>query len=131
MLTRFGIESPMCARRYAEGTCERLKTEELVIQRRSRDGEADRLGSRTPGVRAGGVAGRRAALLIGWRERDLQQRLKSAGGRWDPVRRVWRLRQEVAEHSKPSTARENSRDKSTQWLHETYSTHHSYGGQRR
>ncbi len=31
--------APMCARRYAEGIRERLKTEEQVIQRRSRAGE--------------------------------------------------------------------------------------------
>ncbi len=88
--------------RYDEGSREHVKTVELVVQRRSREGEAECLGSRTagartPGARAGGVAARRVALRIGWRERDLQQRVKSAGGRWDPVRRVWMLRRDVAE----------------------------------
>ena len=32
------------------------------------------------------------ALRIGWRERELQQRVKYAGGRWDPHRQVWLLR---------------------------------------
>ncbi len=87
----------MCPPRYDEDPPERMKTLELVVQRRSREREAECLGSRTPGARAGGVAARRAALRIGWQERDLQQRVKSAGGQWDPVGRVWFLRRDVAE----------------------------------
>ena len=37
------------------------------------------------------------ALRTGRRERDLQQRVKSVGGRWDPGRRVWILGCDVAE----------------------------------
>ena len=37
------------------------------------------------------------ALRIGLREWDLRQRVKSAGGRWDPGRKVWYLRPDVAE----------------------------------
>ena len=32
------------------------------------------------------------ALRVGWQERDLQRRVKAAGGKWDPVARVWRMR---------------------------------------
>ena len=69
----------------------------MVVQRRSREREAECLGSRTPGARTGDVATRRVALRIDWWERDVQRRVKSAGGRWDPVRRVWILRRDVAE----------------------------------
>jgi len=109
LLRRFG-PSLLCVRyRYDEDRMEHVKTVELVVRRRSRAGEAERQGSRTPdplsppetgslsSSASGGLAGRRVALRIGWRERDLQQRVKSAGGRWDPVRRVWLLRRAVAE----------------------------------
>ncbi len=82
---------------------------ELVVQWRFRDGEADGSGSRASDARepletglvdpsgAGDFASRRVALRIGWREKDLQQQVKSAGGQWDPGRRVWYLRRDVAE----------------------------------
>ena len=96
LMTRFG-PSLLCVRyRYDEDRREHVKTVELVVRRRSRDGKLDH-----GGKRAGGVAARRAprrvALRIGWRERDLQRRVKSAGGRWDPGRRVWMLRREAVE----------------------------------
>ena len=102
LLTRFGPSLLYVRYRYDEDSREHVKTVELVVQRRSRKSEAECLGSRTagarkPGARAGGVAARRVALRIGWRERDLQQRVKSAGGRWDPVRRVWMLRRDLVE----------------------------------
>ncbi len=38
----------------------------------------------------------RVALRVGWRERNVQQRVKSAGGRWDPDRGVWILGRDAA-----------------------------------
>ena len=93
-------ESPLCPPRDDEDRREQVKTVELVPQRRSREGEEKRPGPRKLGAwgtRTGGVAARRVALRIGWRERALQQRVKSAGGRWDPVRRVLMLRRDAAE----------------------------------
>jgi hypothetical protein len=88
----------LCVRyRYDENTREHLKTVELVIQRRPREREAEGRGSRRSGGQAAVAATRNVALRIGWRERDLQGRVKSAGGWWDPVRRVWILRRDVAE----------------------------------
>ena len=43
------------------------------------------------------AAPRKVALRIDVWERDLQRRVKSAGGRWDPDRRVWFLRRDAAE----------------------------------
>ncbi len=37
------------------------------------------------------------ALRIGWQERELQGRIRSYEGWWDPVRRVWILWRDVAE----------------------------------
>ncbi len=109
LLPCFG-PSLLCVRyRYDEDRREHVKTVELVVQRRSREGEAGSPGSRPSDARrslqtgsvsasgAGGAQPRRVALRIGWQERDLQQRVKSAGGWWDPDRRVWLLRRDVAE----------------------------------
>ncbi len=98
-------ESALCLPRYDEDRREHMKTVESVVRRRSREGEAECPGSLTSGARAhgarsaraGGVATRRVAPRIGRRERDLQQRVRSAGGRWDPVRRVSTLRRDMAE----------------------------------
>ena len=49
--------------------------------------------SRTPPPRAVG----KVALRVGWREVELRQRVKAAGGKWDPAARVWRLRRDRAE----------------------------------
>ncbi len=108
LLKRFGPSLLNVRYRYDEDRREHVKTVELVVQRRSRDGEAECLGSPAPDARAspetgsvsssgnGGARIRRVALRIGLRERGLQQRVKSAGGQWDPSRRVWYLRHDVA-----------------------------------
>ncbi len=97
LLARYGAILLYVRYRRDEDTGERLKTVELVVQRSCPAGEAERLGPRGLGVRARGAASRRVALRIGWRERDLQGRVKSAGGRWDRDRRVWMLRRDAAE----------------------------------
>ena len=110
LLARHGA-SLLCDRyRYDEATGEHLKTVELIVQRRSRTASqaaspasgplergAEAHGSRKPGGWAAVAAPRKVALRIGLRERDLQQRVKSAGGRWDPDRRVWFVGRDVAE----------------------------------
>ena len=68
---------------------------ELIVKRRPRRDEADRPAARQPGA-SDGASNRRVALRIGWREGDLQRRVKSAGGRWDPDRRVWFVRRDAA-----------------------------------
>ncbi len=94
----FRAGAPLCPPRYDEDSRERVKTPELVVDRKPREGEAEDPGSRTSGARAAVVASRRrVALRIGWKERDLQGRVKSAGGQWDPDRRVWMLRRDAAE----------------------------------
>ncbi len=97
LLTRFGPSLLYVRYRYDDDSRERVKTVELVVERRSREGEAKGLGSCTPGAREVDVASRRVALRIGLQERGLQQRVKASGGRWDPDRRVWWPQQDAAE----------------------------------
>ncbi len=106
LLQRFG-PGLLCVRyRYDDDRRERLKTVELVVKRSSRDGEVESCGGQSVGTgevvprslaprriapgqaaSASGRSGpRRVALRIGKRERDLQRRVKTAGGRWNPVR---------------------------------------------
>ncbi len=96
LLARYGA-SLWVRYRYDDDTRERLKTVELVVEGCSQRREAKCPGSRMVDGQDGGAARRRVALSIDWRERDLQRRVKSAEGRWDPVRRVWMLRRDVAQ----------------------------------
>ena len=97
LLSRYGA-TLLCVRyRYDEATCESLKTVELVVKRRSLKHEAERLEAVKRGGRSAGAGRRRVALRIGPREKELQSRVRSAGGRWDRVRRVWFLRRDAAE----------------------------------
>ena len=97
LLTRFGPSLLFVRYRYDDDSRERVKTVELVVERKSRGGDGEDPGSRKLGVQAAGVASRRVALQVGLQERGLQRRVKAAGGRWDPNRRVWWLRQDAAE----------------------------------
>ncbi len=97
LLARHGA-SLVCVRyRYDEAAREHLKTVELIVQRRSREREPESNGSRQPGAGAAVAGIRKVALRIGLRERDLQRRVKSSGGQWDPDRRVWFVTRDVAE----------------------------------
>jgi hypothetical protein len=120
LLARYGA-SLLCVRyRYDELTRQRVKTVELIVQRRPQErGTAQPpvpklvfqvlrpaaarsvvpLGApaaaRIP-AQAARAPARRVALRIDWREADLRRRVKSAGGWWDPERRVWLLRRDQA-----------------------------------
>ncbi len=100
LLTQFGPSLLLVRYRYDEEHRENLKTVELVVQRRSRDREAECRRSRPADGRCDGASTRRVALRVGWREREVQQRVKSAGGRWDRDRRVWILGRGAAERLK-------------------------------
>ncbi len=81
---RFGPSLLLVRYRCDEDRREHVKTVELVVQRRSREGERECIGSRAPRARSAGAGShggrspgarpgtRRVALRIGWRERDLQ-----------------------------------------------------------
>ena len=83
--------------RYDQDARERLKAVELVVQGRPQEPEADRPRPRKHDGEIADSTSWNVALRIGWREGELRWRVKCAGGRWDPVRRVWILNREVAE----------------------------------
>ncbi len=37
------------------------------------------------------------AIRVGWQELDFRQKVKTAGGRWDPAKRLWVLSREGVE----------------------------------
>ncbi len=63
LLTRFGPSLLYVRYRYDEDSREHVKTVELVVQRRSRECEAECLGSRTPGARTPGARRPRSKAL--------------------------------------------------------------------
>jgi hypothetical protein len=63
----------------------RLKTLELIVEETPwRPASAARGGAEEVGVR------------VDFQEGSLQRRVKQAGGRWNPARRVWELRRDQA-----------------------------------
>lgn len=119
LVARYGTSLLRVRYRFDDLTRERVKTVELIVQHRSAEpasaprirnaaGVADRTAPSHPPVAARTARGRaplprprsaaqRVGLRIHWGETDLRQRIKSAGGRWDPHRRLWLLRRDHAE----------------------------------
>jgi len=74
-------ERLVCVRyRYDEVKKERWKTVELIIDKRAWEPPAPRWFDDT-----------RVALQVGAAERDVRQRVKGAGGKWNPKAVVWEL----------------------------------------
>ena len=67
--------------RYDEESGKRFKTVELIVE------EAD-WRSKAKGPRGGAIVG----LRVGWREAQVQNEVRRAGGRWNPSERVWEIR---------------------------------------
>ena len=86
LLAQYG-RSLVCVRyRYDEQAKQRIKTVELIVDRK-----AWKPGS---GASDGDTV---VALRVGWQEYEVQQQVRTAGGKWDPVARVWRLSRERVE----------------------------------
>jgi hypothetical protein len=85
LLTQYG-EQLVCVRYRYDSACQRrLKTVELVVEETPwRLARAASKGAMIVGVR------------IDFQEVALQRRVKSAGGRLNPVRRLWELRRDQA-----------------------------------
>ena len=72
----------MCIRyRYDEPRRKRLKTVELIV---------DEIDWEPGGTKMRGET--LVGLRLDWRELELRDRVKTAGARWDPARRLWKLR---------------------------------------
>ncbi len=85
LLEEYG-EQLVCIRyRYDETRCRRLKTVELIIEDVLWHPHPASLRMTTPvGVR------------VGVPEVELQRRIKQAGGKWNPARRLWERRRDQA-----------------------------------
>ncbi len=86
LLARYGKQLVCVRYRYDEQTKQRLKTVELIVERAEWDGES----RNTDGEAV-------VAVRVGWQEREVQRKVKAAGGKWDSRTRVWRLRRESVE----------------------------------
>ncbi|MBI1922022.1 MAG: hypothetical protein HYS23_13175 [Geobacter sp.] len=79
LVKQFG-EALLCVRyRYDEETGENLTTVEIVVDRRPGD---RKLRYRDMEL---------VAVSVPYTEKALQERLKRAGGRWDPEAKLWRV----------------------------------------
>ncbi len=86
LLTRYG-ERLVCVRyRYDAESGKRFKTAELIV------GESDW----QPPARSA-KSDTVVPIRVRWEETEVRRLVKSAGGRWDPVGRVWRLRRDRVE----------------------------------
>ena len=87
LLARYGKRLVCVRYRYDAETGRRFKTAEVIV------GISDRKPETSPRRDDSTVA-----LRVGWRELELRRRVKAAGGKWDPVARIWRMRRDrVAE----------------------------------
>ena len=88
LLARYGKQLVCVRYRYDERTKQRVKTVELIVGRGSWQPAARRPDHR-------GEAHSRieafVAVRVDWHESELRQKVKAAGGKWDPMKRVWRL----------------------------------------
>ncbi|MCP3998850.1 MAG: hypothetical protein GY722_27830 [bacterium] len=86
LLARYG-KSLVCVRyRYDERTKQRLKTVELIVDTANWRPAARHATGESP-----------VAVRVDWQETELRRKVKAAGGKWDPERRVWRLGRERVE----------------------------------
>ncbi len=86
LLARYGKQLVCVRYRYDERTKQRLKTVELIVERKDWHAAPRSTGGETV-----------VAVRVDWREAELRRQVKAAGGKWDPVGRVWRLRRECVE----------------------------------
>lgn len=82
LVEQYGAEL-LCGRyRYDEAHGKRYKTVELVVEESEWQ----------PPIAAHTIVG----VQVAFREADLQQKVRQAGGKWNPARRVWEIRYDRA-----------------------------------
>ena len=90
LLARYG-ERLVCIRyRYDMAKRKRYKTVELIVTEEDwqpPEPHPDEDGATSPAPRR--YAARRLGIRIGFDEAELRQRIKAAGGLWDPAQRLW------------------------------------------
>jgi hypothetical protein len=81
LVTQYGARLVCVRYRYDANQCKRFKTVELIIEESTWQPPAKpTLDDEIVGLR------------VGLKETDLQRRVKAAGGKWNPGRRVWEIR---------------------------------------
>ncbi len=81
LLAQYG-DRLVCVRYRYDGTKKkRFKTVELIVEEIDWEPGADSVPDDTT-----------VAIRIGWHEKELQGKVKRAGGKWNPRRRVWEIR---------------------------------------
>ena len=85
LLDRYGAQLVCVRYHYDARQRKRVQTVELIVE------EAP-WGPNRMAHRDAEVVG----VRVGFREAELQRRVKSAGGRWNPIRRVWEIRRDQA-----------------------------------
>ncbi len=81
LLARYGGRLLYVRKRFDEGRRRRFKTVELIVD------EVDWVPPE-PRVQGQTVV----SLRVSWEEQELRARVKAAGRRWNPVKRLWELR---------------------------------------
>ena len=80
LLAKYG-DRLICVRyRYDEQTKKRYKTVELIEDEVDWEPKAKQIADQTV-----------VEIHIDWSEEELREQVKSAGGRWNPERKLWRL----------------------------------------
>ncbi len=78
LVSRFGAALVCVRYRYDERTGDNLTTAEIIVDRRSRS---------APRYRDADMV----AVAVPYTEKALRDKLKAAGGRWNPEERVWQV----------------------------------------
>lgn len=78
LVSRFGAALVCVRYRYDERTGDNLTTAEIIVDRRPR---------LAPSLRDSDMV----AVAVQYTETALREKLKNAGGRWNPEERVWRV----------------------------------------
>jgi len=82
LVEKYG-ESLLCVRyRYDEKRCVRLKTVEIIVEEKPFRSSSSSFQYRDEDV---------VAVIVSFTENALRDKLKVAGGRWDPEKKVWHV----------------------------------------
>ena len=108
LLAQYG-DRLVCVRyRYDAQRRKRFKTVEIIVAERAWDPPAPRLANDTP-----------VAVRLDFAELELRQRVKQAGGKWNPDRKLWQLRYADAVALKLAPRIEDERASDTGCLRQT------------
>jgi hypothetical protein len=80
LVERFGNDLICVRYRYDKASNKRLKTVELIVEQRNHE-------RKSPTI----PRNKLLPIRVNYRENEIRRLVKSAGGRWDNVKKVWEL----------------------------------------